>query len=96
MRRVDNSMHRKSRRLLKNIVILSIENPQSHTDNAKNAECRNETSPFVVDVEWCWYLHSTTIVRQIARLPEQRCWQKRRNVGKLPSTPAAEQNIDFQ
>ena len=35
MRRVDNSMHRKSRRLLKNIVILSIENPQSHTDNAK-------------------------------------------------------------
>lgn len=40
MRRVDNSMHRKSRRLLKNIVILSIENPQSHTDNAKNAERR--------------------------------------------------------
>ena len=35
MRRVDNSMHRKSRRLLKNIVILSIENPQSHTDNAR-------------------------------------------------------------
>ena len=32
---VDNSMHRKSRRLLKNIVILSIENPQSHTDNAR-------------------------------------------------------------
>ena len=28
-------MHRKSRRLLKNIVILSIENPQSHTDNAR-------------------------------------------------------------
>ena len=27
MRRVDNSMHRKSRRLLKNIVILSIANP---------------------------------------------------------------------
>ena len=40
MRRIDNSMHRKSRRLLKNIVILSIENPQSHTDNAKNAERR--------------------------------------------------------
>ena len=35
MRGVDNSMHRKSRRLLKNIVILSIENPQSHTDNAR-------------------------------------------------------------
>lgn len=35
MRRIDNSMHRKSRRLLKNIVILSIENPQSHTDNAR-------------------------------------------------------------
>ena len=35
MRRVDNSMHRKSRRLLKNIVILSIENPQSHTNNAR-------------------------------------------------------------
>ena len=35
MRRVDNSMHRKSRQLLKNIVILSIENPQSHTDNAR-------------------------------------------------------------
>lgn len=35
MRRVDNSMHRKSSRLLKNIVILSIENPQSHTDNAR-------------------------------------------------------------
>jgi hypothetical protein len=35
MRRVDNSMHRKSKRLLKNIVILSIENPQSHTDNAR-------------------------------------------------------------
>lgn len=35
MRRVDNSMHRKSRRLLKNIVILSIENPQSHLDNAR-------------------------------------------------------------
>lgn len=28
-------MHRKSSRLLKNIVILSIENPQSHTDNAR-------------------------------------------------------------
>ena len=28
-------MHRKSRRLLKNIVILSIENPQSHLDNAR-------------------------------------------------------------
>ncbi len=28
-------MHRKSRRLLENIVILSIENPQSHTDNAR-------------------------------------------------------------
>ena len=35
MGRVDNSMHRKSRRLLKNIVILSIENPQSHTDNSR-------------------------------------------------------------
>ena len=35
MRRIDNSMHRKSSRLLKNIVILSIENPQSHTDNAR-------------------------------------------------------------
>jgi len=35
MRRVDNSMHRKSSRLLKSIVILSIENPQSHTDNAR-------------------------------------------------------------
>ena len=35
MRRIDNSMHRKSRRLLKNIVILSIENPQSHTDNSR-------------------------------------------------------------
>ena len=35
MGRVDNSMHRKSSRLLKNIVILSIENPQSHTDNAR-------------------------------------------------------------
>lgn len=35
MRRVDNSMHRKSRQLLKSIVILSIENPQSHTDNAR-------------------------------------------------------------
>ena len=35
MRRVDNSMHRKSRRLPKSIVILSIENPQSHTDNAR-------------------------------------------------------------
>ena len=28
-------MHRKSRQLLKSIVILSIENPQSHTDNAR-------------------------------------------------------------
>ena len=28
-------MHRKSRRLLKNIVILSVENPSNHTDNAK-------------------------------------------------------------
>lgn len=28
-------MHRKSRRLPKSIVILSIENPQSHTDNAR-------------------------------------------------------------
>ena len=35
MRRVDNSMYRKSRRLPKSIVILSIENPQSHTDNAR-------------------------------------------------------------
>ena len=35
MRRVDNSMHRKSRRLLKNIVILPVENPSRHTDNAK-------------------------------------------------------------
>jgi hypothetical protein len=35
MRRVDNSMHRKSRRLLKNIVILPVENPSNHTDNAK-------------------------------------------------------------
>ena len=35
MRRIDNSMHRKSRQLLKSIVILSIENPQSHTDNAR-------------------------------------------------------------
>ena len=28
-------MHRKSRRLLKNIVILPVENPSNHTDNAK-------------------------------------------------------------
>ena len=35
MRRIDNSMHRKSRQLLKSIVVLSIENPQSHTDNAR-------------------------------------------------------------
>ena len=35
MGRVDNSMHRKSRRLLKNIVILPVENPSHHTDNAK-------------------------------------------------------------
>ena len=35
MRRVNNSMHRKSRRLLRSIVILSIENPSNHTDNAK-------------------------------------------------------------
>jgi len=35
MRRVDNSMHRKSSRLLKNIVILPVENPSHHTDNAK-------------------------------------------------------------
>ena len=35
MRRVDNSIHRKSRRLLKNIVILPVENPSHHTDNAK-------------------------------------------------------------
>ena len=35
MRRVDNSMHRKSRRLLKNIVILPVENSSHHTDNAK-------------------------------------------------------------
>ena len=35
MRRVDNSMHRKSRRLLKNIVILPVENPSHHADNAK-------------------------------------------------------------
>jgi hypothetical protein len=40
MRRVDNSMRRKSRRLLKNIVILSIENPQSHTDNARKYEAQ--------------------------------------------------------
>lgn len=35
MGRVDNSMHRKSRRLLKNIVIFPVENPSHHTDNAK-------------------------------------------------------------
>ncbi len=35
MGRVDNSMHRKSSRLLKNIVILPVENPSHHTDNAK-------------------------------------------------------------
>ena len=35
MRRIDNSIHRKSRRLLKNIVILPVENPSHHTDNAK-------------------------------------------------------------
>ena len=35
MRSVDNSMHRKSRRLLKNIVILPVENPSHHADNAK-------------------------------------------------------------
>ena len=35
MRRIDNSMHRKSRRLLKNIVILPVENPSHHADNAK-------------------------------------------------------------
>ena len=40
MGRVDNSMHRKSRRLLKNIVILPVENSSHHTDNAKNAERR--------------------------------------------------------
>ena len=28
-------MHRKSRQLLKNIVILPVENPSHHTDNAK-------------------------------------------------------------
>jgi len=28
-------MHRKSRRLLKNIVILPVENPSHHADNAK-------------------------------------------------------------
>ena len=35
-------------------------------------------------------------VRQIARLPEQRCWQKRRNVGKLPTAPAAAQKANFR
>jgi len=35
MRRIDNSMHRKSRRLLKNIVILPVENPSHHTDNSR-------------------------------------------------------------
>ena len=85
MRRVDNSMHRKSSRLLKNIVILSIENPQSHTDNVKKTQ----------GAENCWHaVHAN--VRQIARLPEQRCWQKRQDVGKLPTTPAAAQKANFR
>ena len=46
-------------------------------------------------VENCWH-GAYANVRQIARLPEQRCWQKRRNVGKLPSTPAAEQKANFR
>ena len=46
-------------------------------------------------VENCWH-GAYANVRQIARLPEQRCWQKRRNVGKLPTAPAVEQNVDFQ
>ena len=45
-------------------------------------------------VENCWH-GAYANVRQITRLPEQRCWQKRRNVGKLPSTPAAGQKSRF-
>ena len=45
-------------------------------------------------VENCWH-GAYANVRQIARLPEQRCWQKRRNVGKLPTAPAAGQKQIF-
>ena len=45
-------------------------------------------------VENCWH-GAYANVRQIARLPEQRCWQKRRNVRKLPTSPAAGQKANF-
>lgn len=45
--------------------------------------------------ENCWHAAHAD-VRQIARLPEQRCWQKRQSVGKLPTVPAAGQKADFR
>ena len=45
--------------------------------------------------ENCWHAAHAN-VRQIARLPEQRCWKKRQNVGKLPTTPAAAQKANFR
>ena len=51
--------------------------------------------PKMRSAENCWHaVHAN--VRQIARLPEQRCWQKRRNVGKLPTAPAAAQKANFR
>lgn len=51
--------------------------------------------PKMWSAENCWHAAHAN-VRQIARLPEQRCWQKRRNVGKLPTAPAAAQKANFR
>jgi hypothetical protein len=85
MRRIDNSMHRKSRQLLKSIVILSIENPQSHTDNARKYGVQK-----IADTLRTRMLGKSPVCQNIG------VGKKRRSVRKLPTSPAAGQKADFQ
>ena len=74
MRRVDNSMHRKSRRLLKNIVILSIENPQSHTDNARKYGAQK-----IADTLCTRMLGKSPVCQNSGVGKKAKCWEAANN-----------------
>ena len=67
-------MHRKSRRLLKNIVILSIENPQSHTDNARKYEAQK-----IADTLRTRMLGKSPVCQNSGVGKKAKCWKAANN-----------------
>lgn len=70
MRRVDNSMHRKSRRLLKNIVILPVENPSHHADNAKKCGAQK-----IADTLRTRMLGKSPVCQNSGAGKKAKCWK---------------------